>query len=186
MGQLEAAAPRGLRSQSAARQAELLDLRMASALRGLPMPYDIRLRLLGRRKSSKQGYSRKGTDASRSTSFMLECFNPQSEAMDISLVMRPKNDTAALPYERLIVLPPGYNRHRVPIAEITARLDLNSPFLVQLIPSPQAAGCTVIFGLLDFVREFQGGPTHPEQAAKPAKKVKCVVWDSIVRSGGEL
>ena len=174
---LEAAAPSGLRTQWAARQAELRDLRISSAFRGIPMPYDIRRRLMGRRKSWKEAYARKGNDASRASSFMLECLNPQAGEIEISLVMRPKNDAGAIPYERRIVLLPGYNRYRVPTGEITARLDLTSPIVVQLIPNPQAAGRTLIFGLLDFVLERQQGAAQAEGPAKPAKQVKCVVWD---------
>ena len=78
----------------------------------------------------------------------------------------------------------------VSLAEITARVDLDRPFLIQIEPIGEFEGHELVFGLMDFVRlepdsairhrilgELDDGQSADRSARKSQKLVKCVVWD---------
>ncbi len=116
------------------------------------------------------------------TCFLLECYNPESHKVQLSLTMRATDEHAMMPFQKLISLTPGLHRIRVPLEEIAGFLDLQQPFGIDLIPNDEAHETTLYFGLMEFVTESaesqmvdqagqNGEPTEND------KKVKCVVWD---------
>ena len=104
------------------------------------------------------------------SSFLVECYNPQSYNIRLSLTMRSANEEVSVPFQKLIELTPGFHRVRVAMDDIGRVLDVRSPFNIELIPNDVEDGTTLYFGLMEFVREV-------EQAAEKTKKIKCVVWD---------
>jgi len=84
--------------------------------------------------------------------------------------MRPSGERSRMPFQKLLEAVPGFQRFRVPLAEITAFLDLESEFDIELVPSEDVRETTLYFGVMDFVVE---APV----AKASEKKIKCVVWD---------
>jgi len=83
--------------------------------------------------------------------------------------MRPTGTSAKIPFQKLLDVTPGFHRFRIPIEEVTAVVDVNGEFDIELIPNDDEE-ITLHFGLMEFVVE-----TSQKSAA--LRKVKCVVWD---------
>jgi FkbH-like protein len=107
------------------------------------------------------------------TCFLLECYNPESYDVYLSLTMRAIDEQSKIPFQKLIKLTPGFHRIRVPIEEITALIDLRQAFGIDLIPNDEANETTLYFGLMDFVTEL----AEAKKIEKGGTKIKCVVWD---------
>jgi FkbH-like protein len=171
--------PGNMRLQPAetALRVEHRDYRIASMLDLLPA----RIRPLASTKRysiKKKLASRRGTATSKACSFVIECYNPEDRVVSLSFTIRSSATSITIPYQKLIELAPGFNRVRVPSAEIAAIVDLSRSFSVEIVPNSEGAVLTLFFGLLDFV--------HEDRKVEPARsggvrvsrtKVKCVVWD---------
>lgn len=165
--------------------AELWDLRLGRTLVNITLPQSVKTFVSGKRYSYKKRVVRnQGSDSERPTSFVVEVFNPNAATIDLSLVMRSDGEDRKIPFQKLLSAAPGFNRFRVPIAEIESILNLSIPFGVEICPNEIPDGTTLYFGVMDFVRE-----TPAPEAAKRAsektggekkeksKTIKCVVWD---------
>jgi FkbH-like protein len=152
-------------------QIEQSDKTFGSVLHQLPLPGTVRKFVAEKRYSWK-----KHTAVDRRPPFELpdhfvvECYNPGQQAIDLSLTMRPSNDGAKVPYQKLIRVLPGFMREEVPAAEISSALNLREPFSVEVIPNEVPDGTTLFFGLVDFVKKRK-----PKAGKLP--QVKCIVWD---------
>lgn len=166
-----------LRSAKSAGSVENRDYRIGTALNRLPMPDSFRRVARSKRYSLKKKvtYWAKASDM-EPTSFLVECYNPDAEAVNLSLGIRPVDLSKQISFQKLIQLKPGFNRIRVPYTEITGFVDMQQPFNVELVPNGDQAAITLIFGAMEFVRELREavGPIIDE---KGASKIKCVVWD---------
>ena len=114
------------------------------------------------------------------TNFVVECYNPQDQIIEASLTIRPNetqkekdntNSFSVSPifFQKLISLNPGYNLEKIPFNEIDSLVDFNNGFDIEFTPNNVDDGTTLIFGLLDFVKE--------NNEVKKNKKLKCIVWD---------
>jgi FkbH-like protein len=160
-----------LHSIEQAGRIELSDYRIGTLLYQLPLPSAIKSQVTGKRYSLKKKQAGKpAVGGELPTSFLLECYNPAPHDVRLSLTLRSALDGVRIPFQKLIVLTPGFHRIRVPIGEITPVLDMQQPFNIELIPNDVENLITLYFGLIDFVRER-------ETTADKAKKAKCVVWD---------
>ena len=160
-----------LHSTAQAERIERRDYQIGTVLYQLPIPSSLKKIVTNKRYSFKKKLaSRPANIGSSPTSFLLECYNPQPYIIRISLTMRPVSENK-LPFQELIELAPGFNRVRVPMAEILRILDVRLPFNVELIPNDVSDGTTLYFGLVDFVQEIEQQPTEK------VNRVKCVVWD---------
>ena len=160
-----------LRSTAQAERLERRDYRIGTVLHQLPVPSSIKRVVTGKRYSLKKRVASRPVGTSHlPTSFLLECYNPQSYNIRLSLTMRSTNEEVKVPFQRLIELTPGFHRVRVPMEEIGKVLDVRAPFSVELIPNDVEDGTTLYFGLMEFVQELK-------QLAEKTKKIKCVVWD---------
>lgn len=168
-----------LRSYASAQQVEDRDYRIGSTLRSLPLPRSLRKIATGKRYSLKKKLAYRGhVNDFLPGSFMLECYNPGTAAVNVSFVIRTVGEMVTIPFQRLIELTPGFHRVRIPCAEIASIIDLNRPFNVEIIPNGEANGTTLIFGLADFVQEIPRPVAHEKSAGEGKKpKIKCVVWD---------
>jgi FkbH-like protein len=171
--------PAALRMHTAnkARSIEQRDYRIGSLLQIAPLPRSLKSAITGKRYSFKKRMAqRKNSAAAVPTSFVLECYNPEEQTIQLSLTMRSLDEAVRVPYQTLIDLNPGFRRVRIPVEEISAVLDLNSPFSIDLIPNDVPDGTTLYFGTMDFLEEI--GTRRNPRAKVPGKaKVKCVVWD---------
>jgi FkbH-like protein len=163
-----------LRSNEQASRLERRDYRIGSVLYQIPLPAGIKAAVTAKRYSFKKRIASRPADATDlPTAFLLECYNPESRSVRLSLTLRSSNEEVRIPFQKLIELKPGFHRMRVPIDEITRVLDVRKPFNIELIPNDVEGAedvTTLYFGLIDFVQEV-------EQIAEKTKKIKCVVWD---------
>jgi FkbH-like protein len=122
--------------------------------------------------------------------FMLEAFSPTPPPYALLLTILPLGPDENESFQCRVPIGRGYNRMFVPLAEISARVDLDRPFLIQIEPVGDFEGHELVFGLIDFVRlepdsairhrilgESDDGESADRSARKSQKLVKCVVWD---------
>jgi FkbH-like protein len=168
-----------LRSVEKALVLERRDYRIGTFLYQLPVPASVKGIATGKRYSLKKKLAyRTTTTELLPTSFLLECYNPATRTVPLSLTVRSINDRTRIPFQMLIELSPGFQRVRVPYAEIDRVLDLTAPFNVELIPNDDINEVTLFFGLMDFVREIPAPAINSEVKTEGQRtKVKCVVWD---------
>jgi FkbH-like protein len=153
---------------------ERSDQRIASSLQRLPVPASLRTFATGKRYVWKKRVTNtRKPSPTPPDFFVVECFNPGGQAINLSLTLRSANGVMAIPFQKLIPVPPGFHREKIPASEIARSFDLQSPFSVELIPNDIADGTTLFFGLLDFVQSR----SQPKANAGGPAQVKCIVWD---------
>jgi FkbH-like protein len=163
-----------LHSTAEAERLERRDYRIGTVLYQLPVPSKIKTKVTDKRYSLKKKLASRPADGDDlPTSFLLECYNPQSYDIRLSLTMRPVGEKVRIPFQKLIQLTPGFHRVRVPMSNICKVLDVRSPFSIDLIPNEVEDGTTLYFGLTEFVQEIE----QSAEKAEKTKKIKCVVWD---------
>jgi FkbH-like protein len=160
-----------LHSAEKAQTLERRDYRIGTVLYQLLFPSGIKKAATGKRYSFKKTMAaRESGGHELPTSFLVECYNPEPRNVQLSLTMRPGNERSKMPFQRLIELPQGFHRIRIPMDEITALLDVQAPFDIELTPRDDEKETTLYFGLMEFVKEVA-------QPAEKTAKIKCVVWD---------
>jgi len=165
-----------LHAADEARKIERRDYLIGTTLVQLPLPAPLKNRVTGKRYSFKKRIAnRAGTMGELPTSFLVECYNPESQPVPLSLTMRALDTEKKIPFQRLIELAPGFQRVRIPVGEISKVLDLGAPFSIDLIPNSDAHEITLYFGLMEFVKEASRPVERAE--ADQTKTVKCLVWD---------
>jgi FkbH-like protein len=160
-----------LRDIDRAASIETWDRHVGEAIFHLPIPALAKNFVTDKRYAYKKRRSQKRPGNSAvPESFLLECFNPGPEPINLSLTIRSMNpEQQKIPFLKLIPLTPGFHRIRVPASEIRTRVDIREPFGIEIIPNDVPDGTCLFFGLMDFVRETAAEVKHPP--------VKCVVWD---------
>ena len=171
------------------------DQAIGSVLIQLPVPAPVRNFATGKRYSWKKRLAISSRPAPEPPGwFVIECYNPGGHAISLSLTMRPSGvQAAAIPFQKLFDVPPGFHRECISGEEIARVLNLHAPFSIDLIPNEIADGATLFFGLLDFVtaqptlaaqpttaQPTSAQPTTAQPTTAeptPEGRVKCVVWD---------
>lgn len=167
-----------LRSAQEALRAERRDYLVGTMLYQLPLPSTLRKAATGKRYSIKKRLAyRAFSGETLPTSFLLECYNPGTQSVRLSLSIRSVGDKSRIPFQKLIELDSGFQRVRFPYQEISGVVDLTAPFNVELIPNDDTKEVTLFFGLMDFVRESVKSEARPNASKDKPSKVKCVVWD---------
>ena len=160
-----------LQSSEQAERRERRDYSIGTVLYQLPVPSSIKTTLTGKRYGFKKRIaSRPAEGQDQATSFLLECYNPHSYRIPLSLTIRAVDEEVRIPFQKLFDVTPGFHRIRVPMDEIKRVFDVRVPFTIDLIPNDVEDGTTLYFGLMEFVQEV-------EKAAEKTQKIKCVVWD---------
>ena len=183
-------------SPSRASQIEHRDYRIGTALQRLPLPKQVRRSAAIKRYSLKKRLaSRRVKEGQPPTSFLFECYNPQSETVRLSLTIRslyPEHPVrfpdlvqllpgfkrarelkeSKIPFQSLMEVPPGFHRIRIPFEDISQVVELAAPFGIDITPNEAFEGAILYFGAMDFVTELA-----QETPKNKAKKIKCVVWD---------
>lgn len=147
------------------------DYNLGVLLQRMPVPSSLRAVATRQRYNFKKRQAKKLTTREvLPTSFLLECYNPTSQLIKLSLTMRASGSTISFPFQRLFELTPGFHRIRISIDQIAKLIDLHAPFDIELIPNDVDNLTTLYFGVMDFVRE--------QLVKSPvAAPVKCVIWD---------
>jgi FkbH-like protein len=165
-----------LHSAEDALRIECRDYRIAGALEILPAR--IRPLAASKRYSMKKKLAgRPGAAPSLPCSFIVECYNPQDRAVSLSFSVRSAGANVTIPYQKLIHLASGFNRVRIPSAEMAANVDLTRPFNVEMVPNGEDAALTLVFGVIDFIHEAGVTRSASVGVRSSQAKVKCVVWD---------
>ena len=160
-----------LRSMQEAQALEKRDYRIGKILQNRVLPDAISRAAAQKRYSfKKRAVSHKRMETALPSAFVFECHNPGSSAVQLSLTMRSDTGNRHIPFQKLINIAPGFQRISIPITEISAVLDLQAPFSIDLIPNSDLEETTLYFGLMEFVKEVP-------VASDKAKKIKCIVWD---------
>jgi FkbH-like protein len=172
--------PGNVRLQAAAKAEKLekRDYRIGSALQRVPLPALVNITAAKRYGFKKRMASSGSNGQELPTCFLLECYNPEAHEVPLSLTMRATDEGALMPFQKLIRLTPGFHRIRVPVGEISARIDVREPFGIELIPNDDVRETTLYFGLMEFVTELaESKLLEGRKAGQAGKKIKCVVWD---------
>lgn len=170
-GQLHAVGHTYVTAVEEAKWIERRDLLSGSVLRSLPLPRAVRRWATRRRSRGKNDAARAlAGSGGRPSYFLLEVYNPGGERLRLTFTVRPKTERAATPFQERLSIEPGFTRHRVDVASIAARVDLDAPFVVDLMPNEVPEGTTLYFGGMDFV-------VDPGYRRPTARTCKCVVWD---------
>jgi FkbH-like protein len=148
---------------------------IGAAARSVPLPAPFRQKLLGkvaylrRREAETAPATPQSPDC-----FLFECYNPNPDAIAITLTIRNRENPSRV-FQKMIQVPPGFVRERVPYAEIARRIDMNHAFDVELIPN-ESDDTVLYFGVMDFVKEAWQ-PAPKGKAVTEGRKWKCIVWD---------
>ena len=161
----------------AAKKAEKLekrDYRIGSMIQNFPLPSLVQITVAQKRYGFKKRVATSKVDIQElPTSFLIECYNPEPDTVQLSLTMRSRDERSKMPFQKLIKLTPGFHCVRVPIDEIAKMIDVRGQFEIELIPNDEAKETTLYFGLMEFVQE----KVESKKSEKGEKKIKCVVWD---------
>lgn len=166
-----------LYSPKEAASLERRDRLVGAVLRNLPLPRSRRLKLASKRYKAK----RDRTDAlaaspsDRADALVLEAYNPQPDAVSMTVSVRPQSKERPIAFQSLAHLKQGYNRVQIPVELISQLVDLSQPFTVDLVLNDAEEGTTLYFGLTEFVQ--LAAVTKSEKTPGGVKSCKCVVWD---------
>jgi FkbH-like protein len=155
---------------------EELNLVAGALARALPLSAEFKGRLLRNVSYFRRRHAQEARPgAALPDYFVAEIFNPNAEAVELTLVIRASAGNTLQPFQRLIRVAPGFVRERIPFADIATHADPSQSFGIEIIPN-QCENKALYFGLLDFVKET---PPAPSAAPAPAasRKWKCLVWD---------
>ena len=160
-----------LHSAVQAEKIEQRDYQIGTVLYKLPVPRGLKGVVTGQRyRFKKRLANRPERNGELPTSFLVECYNPHSYNIEISLTMRSATEDKPTAFQSLIHCTPGFHRIRFPVKEISKLLDVRCPFNIDLIPNNVEDGATLYFGLMEFVQEAA-------QVQENTKTIKCIVWD---------
>jgi FkbH-like protein len=170
-----------LRSTRDALQLERRDRWIGTTLYQISLPTPVKKLAIQKRYSFKKRMAKQqGICETPPTAFVLECYNPSSKTVRLSLTMRAVDDRIRIPFQQLIELSSGFHRIRIGYEAIQRFLDLSSPFTIELVPNEDETETTTLyFGVMEFVHEAPTLPrsTTDERKPKEPKKIKCIVWD---------
>jgi FkbH-like protein len=169
-----------LHSADKAESLEKRDHKIGSALQQVPLPSLVKIAVTNKRYGFKKRMANAASNGQELPGcFLLECYNPESHDVQLSLTIRAMDERSNMPFQKLVRLTPGFHCIRVPLEEIAALIDLQQPFGIDLIPNDEANETTLYFGLMEFVTEVaeSKAAVHSEKPGKTEKKIKCVVWD---------
>ncbi len=174
-----------LHSLNEAAKLERNNLLVGAVARSAPLPSKLKGRVLRKVSYLRRRDAEEAQPGSRlPDAFVAEIFNPNPEAIELTLVIRASGAGSAQPFQHRIRAVPGFTRERIPFGDIARRINPAAPFGLELVPN-QCENKTLYFGLLDFVAErapvadapAPNAPARPAAGAEKEKKLKCVVWD---------
>lgn len=180
---LSAPASLEITNNESACKAEAKDLRQARLMRLLPGSAKRKIKRIRRRYVTKRDrVVNRPLNGAGPSHFAIECHNPNTNLVDLTVSMAPSTETANILFEQRAIAKPGYNRIMIEVADIGRRVDLSKPFGIAITPNLSGELLTLYFGCIDFVTLVEGAideaPAAPKvETVNGSKKVKCVVWD---------
>ena len=115
-GKIWAPASIRLHATDKALKLEKRDHRIGGTLYQISLPGSVKRTLVNKRYSYKKRVASQSKKIGKlPTSFLLECYNPESRTVRLSLTMRSVNEEVKIPFQQLFDLTPGFHRIRVSI-----------------------------------------------------------------------
>lgn len=175
-GKLEGGGPAPVRPAAKAQAADFFDSAVSRLIASIPQPFRLKHHLLWRWNSyRKHGVCH--TEVWDQHAFVIESCSADGLTHPFTVTFLGKDGHSI--YQERFAIAPSYSRLEIPARNIVRNVDLTAPYLVQIEPSGESAGCDVVLGIADFVVSASTAPER--QAAAPSKsgtkKAKVVVWD---------
>lgn len=144
--------------------------------RFVPLPIQLRSRVLGKVAYLRRSAAEKSVvPVDLPDCFVLECYNPSSRPISLTISMRSREEVAPRTFQRIIRVPPGFLREAIPCQEIFRQIDPSQPFEVEILPN-EVDNAVLYFGMMDFARLRPAAQSN-ETAPGTTKPWKCIVWD---------
>ncbi len=193
-GKLESASRPAALSPERASALRRANSAVAGFLAATPLPHFVQDRASIAWNRAKTQLASEGRGPTSFDAFLVECLSQTSRDCVFTLSVKPAVSTGRY-FQRHFTLQPGYNRIEIAAAEIQAAVDIDARVLVQIEPVDAPPDNAFLFSCLEFVAftnahkqqatsktsgspaAAQGLAVAPQETAKPASKVKCVVWD---------
>lgn len=155
---------------------EKQNIMVGALTRNIPLPFKLRSRVLGKvsylRRCAAENALAPGE---LPDCFVLECYNPNTRPIYLTLSVRAREGPADKNFQRVIQVVPGFLREYVSAKDIFRQVDPGRPFDVELVPN-EVDDTVLYFGMMDFARLLpQANRAEPEEGA--TKPWKCIVWD---------
>jgi FkbH-like protein len=108
--------------------------------------------------------------------FVAEVLNPGEASVRLTLSIKAHVEGRVRLFQKLLAVPAGFVRARIQFREMVSVLEGATSFEIELVPN-DAENVTLLFGLLDFVKERPATPSEVSREMERPVKCKCVVWD---------
>ncbi len=128
----------------------------------------------------KRSAQRPAAEALLPDCLLIECFNPGASSLPTTLLLRGTDRHR--PYQALLPMEPGFNRHRISALDIQKTVDLQAAFDIEITPNLTHGTHTLFFGAMDFIADSAIAPNltpaHISSASQSKADIcKCVAWD---------
>jgi FkbH-like protein len=172
-GKLEGQGPASLVRTDIAERRDRRDARWSSLIGHLPAPYWAKRALAWRWNKAKA--SQLADSANAPNAFAVETWAHTRQAFTLTILNIGPHSGAL--FQTRFDAGPGYGCEMVPVSMITAHVDLDAPFLVQIEPVGEAEGVEAVFGVCDFVVQTDVSDETSNAGPGPLKPAKVMVWD---------
>lgn len=145
---------------------------------GWPAPWVRVARRLRRRTIERATASK--AEAPEAEAFVAALFVPGKTVFDATLTISSGSAKAGRPFQKRLILDPGYHRIEIPMAEIAEGIGSDTANFMSLIPNTEGHSTFRIYlGFIGFVGTGRPRPTPPLAAPRTSssKAVKIMVWD---------
>lgn len=163
-------------SPEASLKKERSHIMVGALARAVPLPLQLKSRVLGKVSYLRRCEAENATHSqSDPDCFLLECYNPNQEAINLTLAIRTRHGESLRAFQRVIPVPCGFVREKINLRDIRREIDLSQPFDVEIVPN-DVDGTVLYFGLMDFVW-LHSEPKETSSSLQKSPAWKCIVWD---------
>jgi FkbH-like protein len=166
------------------------DATIAGLLAATPLPHRLQDGASIAWNRAKTRLASKGEMGAAFDAFLIECLGQSPSDCVFTLSVKPETSTGRY-FQRHFTVKPGYNRIEIPVSDIEREVDLKHEVMVQIEPVEAPEDNAFLFGCVEFVAftddhkqklaakraAVTPAPAPAAKEAKPAAKIKCVVWD---------
>lgn len=113
--------------------------------------------------------------------FVMAIYVPGDMAFDATLSIHGDAANTTRPYQKRLVLDPGFHMVEITVAEIAAVIGDGIANFFSLIPNTEGTSAHRVYlgymGFIGFGATRTKTPNQSQTKAKPAKSIKIIVWD---------
>ncbi len=169
-----------------ARWHEERERRLATLIRWMPFGFAAKLRHAKRRQALRNAEAAVPAAEGPSPSyFLIEVYNPSQAPADLTVIMRPEgNAKKTAPFQTVVTAEPGYRRIAIDADLIGARIDLRTPFRIDIVAEHRDDSLTLYFGAIDFVSDPTYGGANARACAAVIWELDNIVWKGVLAEQG--